>query len=163
MLGVRDALAGSRGVRVSDDAIEVLLAFADTRIANRRFPDKALDLLESAVANALVAGRKRVDRAAAVRVTELFESRVSVTPTLARFGRDLRALARDERIGPIIGRDAEIDLMIETILRTLQAQPAPARAGRLGQDGHRGGVRHPPRIRRRARIPARPAHLRRAR
>ena len=69
MLGVRDALAASRGVRVSDEAIEVLLTFADTRIANRRFPDKALDLLEAAVANALVAGRKRVDRAAAVRIT----------------------------------------------------------------------------------------------
>ena len=133
MLGVRDALAASRGVRVSDEAIEVLLTFADTRIANRRFPDKALDLLEAAVANALVAGRKRVDRAAAVRVTKLFEQRVSATPTLARLGRDLRALARDERIGPIIGRDAEIDLMVETILRSTKRNPlllGPAGSGK---------------------------------
>jgi ATP-dependent Clp protease ATP-binding subunit ClpA len=133
MLGVRDALSESRGVRVSDDAIEVLLTFADRRIANRRFPDKALDLLEGAVANALVAGRKRVDRAAAVRVTQLFESRVSATPTLVRFGRDLRALARDGRIGPIIGRDAEIDLMVETILRTSKRNPlllGPAGSGK---------------------------------
>jgi ATP-dependent Clp protease ATP-binding subunit ClpC len=133
MLGVRDALAASRGVRVSDDAIDVLLAFADARIANRRFPDKALDLLEAAVAGALVAGRKRVDRAAAVRATELFEQRVSATPTLVRFGRDLRALARDERIGPVIGRDAEIDLMIETILRSTKRNPlllGPAGSGK---------------------------------
>lgn len=133
MLGVRDALSRSRGVRVSDEAIEVLLAFADRRIANRRLPDKALDLLEGAVANALVAGRKRVDRAAAVRVTELFESRASATPTLVRFGRDLRALARDERIGPIIGREAEIDLMVETILRTSKRNPlllGPAGSGK---------------------------------
>ena len=133
MLGVRDALSESRGVRVSDEAIEVLLAFADRRIANRRFPDKALDLLEGAVANALVGGRKRVDRAAAVRVIELFESRVSATPTLVRLGRDLRALARDERIGPIIGREAEIDLMVETILRTSKRNPlllGPAGSGK---------------------------------
>jgi len=133
MLGVRDALAGSRGVRVSDEAIEVLLAFADTRIANRRFPDKALDLLEAAVANALVASRRRVDRAAAVRVTELYEQRVSATPTLVRFGRDLRALARAERIGPVIGRDAEIDLVIETILRSTKRNPlllGPAGSGK---------------------------------
>lgn len=133
MLGVRDALSRSRGVRVSDEAIEVLLTFADRRIANRRFPDKALDLLEGAVANALVAGRRRVDRAAAVRVTALFESRVSATPTLARFGRDLRALARDERIGPIIGREAEIDLMVETILRSSKRNPlllGPAGSGK---------------------------------
>ena len=133
MLGVRDALAGSRGVRVSDAAIEVLLAFADTRIANRRFPDKALDLLEAAVANALVAGRRRVDRTAAVRVTELYERRVSATPTLARFGRDLRALARDDRIGPVIGRDAEIDLVIETVMRSTKRNPlllGPAGSGK---------------------------------
>jgi len=133
MLGVRDALSRSRGVRVSDEAIEVLLTFADRRIANRRLPDKALDLLEGAVANALVAGRRRVDRAAAVRVTELFESRASATPTLVRFGRDLRALARDERIGPIIGREAEIDLMVETILRTSKRNPlllGPAGSGK---------------------------------
>jgi ATP-dependent Clp protease ATP-binding subunit ClpA len=133
MLGVRDALAGSRGVRVSDAAIEVLLAFADTRIANRRFPDKALDLLEAAVANALVGGRRRVDRAAAVRVTVLYERRVSATPTLVRFGRDLRALARDGRIGPVIGRDAEIDLVIETVMRSTKRNPlllGPAGSGK---------------------------------
>jgi ATP-dependent Clp protease ATP-binding subunit ClpA len=133
MLGVRDALALSRGVRVSDAAIDILLAYADTRIANRRFPDKALDLLEAAVANALVAGRTRVDRTAAVRVTELYEGRVSATPTLVRFGRDLRALARDNRIGPVIGRDAEIDLVIETVMRSTKRNPlllGPAGSGK---------------------------------
>jgi ATP-dependent Clp protease ATP-binding subunit ClpA len=133
MLGVRDGLAVSRGVRVSDAAIDVLLAYADARIANRRFPDKALDLLEAAVANALVAGRSRVDRTAAVRVTELYERRVSATPTLVRFGRDLRALARDNRIGPVIGRDAEIDLVIETVMRSSKRNPlllGPAGSGK---------------------------------
>ncbi|MCJ7712276.1 MAG: AAA family ATPase, partial [Chloroflexi bacterium] len=133
MLGVRDALAGSRDVRVSDAAIDVLLEFADKRIANRRFPDKALDLLEAAVANALVAGRRRVDRTTAVRITELYERRVSATPTLTRFGRDLRALARDGRIGPVIGREPEIDLMIETVLRSTKRNPlllGPAGSGK---------------------------------
>jgi ATP-dependent Clp protease ATP-binding subunit ClpC len=133
LLGVRDAFAESRGVRVSDEAVDVLLDFAVGRIANRRLPDKALDLLESAVASALVAGTKRVDKAGAVRVTKRYEKRVSATPTLVRFGRDLRALARDERIGPVLGRDAEIDLVVETILRTSKRNPlllGPAGSGK---------------------------------
>ena len=52
----------ARGVTVSDDALDVLLDFADQSIINRRFPDKAIDLLEQAVAAALVAGRTTVDR-----------------------------------------------------------------------------------------------------
>ena len=37
-------------------ALDVLLDFADESIINRRFPDKAIDLLEQAVAAALVGG-----------------------------------------------------------------------------------------------------------
>ena len=39
----------------------MLLDFADKSIGNRRFPDKGIDLLQQAVAQALVDGRKTVD------------------------------------------------------------------------------------------------------
>jgi ATP-dependent Clp protease ATP-binding subunit ClpC len=130
---VRDALARSRGVTASDSALEVLLEFADRRIAGRRFPDKAIDLLEGAVAAALVAGRTRVRRADAVRATEVWLARASTTPILERFGRDLVRLAADGRLGPIVGRDREIDAVIEILMRRTRRDPlliGPAGSGK---------------------------------
>jgi ATP-dependent Clp protease ATP-binding subunit ClpC len=130
---VRDALARARGVTASDAALEVLLDFADRRIAGRRFPDKAIDLLEGAVAAALVAGRTRVRRADAVRATEVWLARASTTPTLERFGRDLVRLAADGRLGPIVGRDREIDAIVEILMRRTRRDPlllGPAGSGK---------------------------------
>ena len=45
-------LAAPGGITVSDAALDVLLDFADDTVINRRFPDKAIDLLEQAVAAA---------------------------------------------------------------------------------------------------------------
>ena len=75
LVSVRDALARSRGVTVSDAALDVLLDFADRSIANRRFPDKAIDLLEQAVAAAIVAGRTTVDGAGAAATTAAWAAR----------------------------------------------------------------------------------------
>jgi ATP-dependent Clp protease ATP-binding subunit ClpC len=130
---VRDRLATSRGVRVSDAAIDVLLEFAETAIINRRFPDKAIDLLEQAVAAAVVAGRTRVDRADAVRTTERWAERASSTPTLERFGRDLVTLARAGKLGPIVGREREIDALVQVLLRRTRRNPllvGPAGSGK---------------------------------
>ncbi len=130
---VRDRLASSRGVTVSDAALDVLLDFADTSIIGRRFPDKAIDLLEQAVASALVAGRSRVDRAAAARTIEVWKARASSTPTLDRFGRDLTRLAADGKLGPIVGRDREIDAITEILLRRTKRNPlllGPAGSGK---------------------------------
>jgi ATP-dependent Clp protease ATP-binding subunit ClpC len=130
---VRDRLAKSRGVTVSDDAIDVLLTFAEQRIANRRFPDKAIDLLEQAVAEAIVAGRKTVDTAEAVRTTEVWQTRASSTPTLDRFGRDLVALAKAGSLTAVIGRDREIDAVAEVLLRQTKRNPVllgPAGSGK---------------------------------
>ena len=116
-------LATSRGVHVTDQALDVLLDFADTSIINRRFPDKALDLLEQAVARAIVAGRTNVDRHSAIETTELWKRRASSTPTLDRFGRDLVALARAGKLGPIVGRDREIDAIVDVLLRRTKRNP----------------------------------------
>jgi ATP-dependent Clp protease ATP-binding subunit ClpC len=130
---VRDQLAKSRGVTVSDGAIDVLLDFAEKRIANRRFPDKAIDLLQQAVAEAIVAGRRTVDRANAVQTTEVWQTRASSTPTLDRLGRDLVALARAGKLSPIVGRDREIDAVAGVLLRQTKRNPillGPAGSGK---------------------------------
>jgi ATP-dependent Clp protease ATP-binding subunit ClpA len=130
---VRDALAKSRGVTVSDEAIDVLLDFADRSIANARFPDKAIDLLEQSIAHAIVAGRTTVSREDAIATTETWAARASSTPTLERFGRDLVALARDGKLGPIVGRDRELDAIVEVLLRRTKRNPlllGPAGSGK---------------------------------
>lgn len=50
----RDRFVESRGVAVSDEILEWLVAFADDFLRNRHFPDKAIDLLEQCVAHAMV-------------------------------------------------------------------------------------------------------------
>jgi ATP-dependent Clp protease ATP-binding subunit ClpC len=130
---VRDQLAATRGVTVSDEAIDVLLDFAEKRITNRRFPDKAIDLLEQAVAEAIVAGRKTVDKDQAVHTTEVWQTRASSTPTLDRFGRDLVALAKAGSLTAIIGRDREIDAVAEVLMRQTKRNPillGPAGSGK---------------------------------
>jgi ATP-dependent Clp protease ATP-binding subunit ClpC len=133
LVSVRDALAKSRGVTVDDDAIDVLLDFADRSIANGRFPDKAIDLLEQAIAGAIVDGRATVDRDAAVATTVAWAARASSTPTLQRFGRDLVGLARDGKLGPIVGRERELDAIVEVLLRRTKRNPlllGPAGSGK---------------------------------
>jgi ATP-dependent Clp protease ATP-binding subunit ClpC len=133
LMSVRDALAKSRGVTATDDALDVLLEFADRSIANRRFPDKAIDLLEQAIAHAIVAGKVVVDEADAEAATVRWAARASSTPTLERFGRDLVGLARDGKLGPIVGRDRELDAIVEVLLRRTKRNPlliGPAGSGK---------------------------------
>ncbi len=130
---VRDRLAAAHGVRVSDEALDVLLDFADAHILGRRFPDKATDLLSEAIAAAIVAGRTDVAAADAVQVTQAWSARSSSTPTLERLGRDLVGLARAGKLGPIVGRDREIDALIGVLLRRTKRNPAligPAGSGK---------------------------------
>jgi ATP-dependent Clp protease ATP-binding subunit ClpC len=131
--GLRDRIATSRGVTVSDDGLQALLDFADHSIVNRRLPDKAIDLVEQAVARAIVDGRKTVSKDDALATTQAWAKRASSTPTLERFGRDLTRLARDGKLGPIVGREREIGAIIEILLRKTKRDPlllGPAGAGK---------------------------------
>jgi ATP-dependent Clp protease ATP-binding subunit ClpC len=56
----RDFLSAKRGVSVSDDVLRHLVDFAEENLRNRTFPDKALDLLEQCVANAVSHERSSV-------------------------------------------------------------------------------------------------------
>src|SRR5262249_1557394 len=74
-----------------------------------------------------------VDREDAVVATQEWLSRTSSTPALDRFGRDLVALAHEGSLGPIVGREAEIDAMVEVLLRKTRRNPlllGPAGAGK---------------------------------
>ncbi len=55
------------------------------------------------------------------------------TPTLEQFGRDLTREAREGKLPPVVGREAEIQLMIETLCRTTKRNPVlvgPAGSGK---------------------------------
>ncbi len=133
LISVRDALARTRGVTADDAALDVLLDFADRSIVNRRFPDKAIDLLEQAIAGAIVGGRTTVTREDALATTQRWSSRASSTPTLERFGRDLVGLAREGKLGPIVGRERELDAIVEVLLRRTKRNPillGPAGSGK---------------------------------
>jgi ATP-dependent Clp protease ATP-binding subunit ClpC len=130
---LRDRITTSRGVTVSDDALQVLLDFSTKSIINRRLPDKAIDLLEQAVASALVDGRKEVATDDARATTDDWARRASSTPTLERFGRDLTGLARGGELGPIVGRDRELNAIVEILLRKTKRDPmllGPAGSGK---------------------------------
>lgn len=50
-------------------------------------------------------------------------NRVSNTPTLDKFGRDLTALASEEKLDPVIGREKEIERVIQVLSRRTKNNP----------------------------------------
>ena len=75
----------------------------------------------------------------------------SKTPALDSFGRDLTELARQGKLDPVIGRENEIERVIQILCRRHEEQPGAARRGRRRQDGHRRGPGPDGRRRQRAR------------
>ena len=76
---------------------------------------------------------------------------------LAKYGNDLTALAREGKLDPVIGRDAEIRRVVQVLSPAHQEQPrAHRRAGRR-QDRRRRGPRPADRGRRRPGVTARQA------
>ena len=86
-----------------------------------------------------------------------YEGNATGESMLKKYTRDLTALARDGRLDPVIGRDAEIKRVIQVLSRRTKNNPALIGEPGRGQDGHRRGSRPEDRGRRRARDPARPA------
>ncbi len=50
-------------------------------------------------------------------------SQASSTPTLDQFGRDLTALARDDKLDPVVGREKEIERVIQILSRRTKNNP----------------------------------------
>ncbi len=57
----RDALARLRGVAIDDDLLGRIVRFAGDAMPDRRYPDKAIELLEQVVAHAVAAGATTAD------------------------------------------------------------------------------------------------------
>jgi len=91
----RDYLSAKRGVSVSDDVLRHLVDFAEENLRNRTFPDKALDLLEQCVANAVSHERPTVTSAdAEAVVTRLVGLPVAPETALADLSRQLTTILR---------------------------------------------------------------------
>ncbi|HUZ87987.1 MAG TPA: Clp protease N-terminal domain-containing protein [Candidatus Baltobacterales bacterium] len=71
--------------------------------------------------------------------TEPPPKKPSKTPLLDQFGRDLTELARKNSLDPVIGREAEIERVIQILSRRTKNNPAPGRRGWRRQDRDRGG------------------------
>ena len=88
----RDRLSAERGVAVADDVLSWIVSFAADTMPNRTFPDKAIDLLENCVANAVVRGEDTVSREASEAVAKRMVG--VVTEPAAALGDLEDALAR---------------------------------------------------------------------
>lgn len=67
---LRDDLRRTRGVNVSDQVIIRIIDYAEKYMRNRTFPDKAVDLIEQCVANAITRGDIDVDLSEAESVVQ---------------------------------------------------------------------------------------------
>ncbi|MBI3998050.1 MAG: AAA family ATPase, partial [Armatimonadetes bacterium] len=56
--------------------------------------------------------------------TTSYTKQASKTPTLDEFGRDLTKLARDSKLDPVIGREREIERVIQVLSRRTKNNPA---------------------------------------
>ena len=85
-------------------------------------------------------------------------SRPKESSLLGEFSRDLTQSAMDGLLDPLIGRDYELERVVQILCRRTKNNPgADRRAGRR-QDRHRGGPGAADRRRRRALLPLRQAH-----
>ena len=127
----------------------VLIALAAPEAADRPDAGCAAGVTPDALSTALDAARggRRVDSADPEGSFQALE----------KYGVDLTARAREGKIDPVIGRDAEIRRVIQVLSPAHQEQPGPDRRARRRQDRRRRGPGAAHRRRRRARVAARQA------
>jgi len=65
----------------------------------------------------------------------------SNSPLVDQLATDLTALAEAGKLDPVIGRQKEIERVIQILARRTKNNPDPDRRTRCGQDGHCGGSR----------------------
>ena len=82
-----------------------------------------------------------------VSASSRLRRRTRAVPSERLLLRPHAARAEDEKIDPIIGRDEEVERVIQILAQALQEQPDPPRRTRRRKDGHRGGPRAANRLR----------------
>ena len=116
----RDVLSRLRGVAVGDDVLRWLVDFAQQYLRNRYFPDKAVDLLEQCVANAVTGGKTSVDEATARTVAErMIGMPLALDDRLKRLRDRLtaRALLGEDDIEMLVNR-------LQVTMRGMDVRPA---------------------------------------
>ena len=115
--GVRPAFETYHGVSILDEALDAAIFLSDRYIADRRFPDKAIDLLDKACANAILGSiharapsveKPSIDRLA---VTSALKQILDVTipdDYLCDNNRDLLQKLEERLREVVIGQDAAV-------------------------------------------------------
>ena len=131
----REDLRRLRSVEISDEVLDRLLDYSDRCMRNRFFPDKAIDLLEQCVANALTVGSKVVTPEGVSRVVE----RLVGMPLDA--GKRLEAMR--ERISRFsLLSDADADALQRRLDVAIERHGSPTESPQCGGPVGRGGCRH---------------------
>ena len=112
LASLREEFLQSRGVTVDEDALHDIVTFAERYMPNRHFPDKAVDLLEQAVAHAMAGGRAEVGRSDAMLVAQ----RMVGMPLTGEGWQDLLR-ERLDREGTL--SSADISLLVDRLSVTL--------------------------------------------
>jgi len=104
----RERLASRRDVRASDAVLRRILDLSRDRMPNRRFPDKAVDVLEQAVAHAVYSERRTVDQGDVGTVIERLTGTPADMP--ARLGRMRSEVARADLLS-----DEDADALVRQL------------------------------------------------
>ena len=123
--GVRPTFEAYHGVTISDEALDSAVFLSDRYVSDRRFPDKAIDLLDKACANAILGSiharapsvdKPAIDKAA---ITSALKQVLDVSipdDYLTQNNRDLLARLEERLREVVIGQDAAV----ATVTRAIQ-------------------------------------------
>ncbi|HLJ57785.1 MAG TPA: ATP-dependent Clp protease ATP-binding subunit [Chthonomonadaceae bacterium] len=123
--GVRPTFEAYHGVTVTDEALDAAVFLADRYISERRFPDKAIDLLDKACANAILdsiharapsVDKPSIDRTAISSALKQILQLPIPDDYLTENNRDLLMRLEERLREMVIGQDAAV----ATVTRAIQ-------------------------------------------
>ncbi len=125
LTGLRPTFETYHGVTISDAALDAAIFLSDRYISDRRFPDKAIDLLDKACANAMLGSihartpsvdKPEIDRPAIAAALKQILDVAIPDDYLDQNNRDLLLRLADRLRETVIGQDEAVD----TVTRSLQ-------------------------------------------
>ncbi len=125
LVGVRPTFEAYHGVAISAEALDAAIFLSDRYVSDRRFPDKAIDLLDKACANAILGSiharapsvdKPTIDRAAITSALKQVLDVAIPDDYLAQNNRDMLMRLEERLREVVIGQDAAV----ETVTRAIQ-------------------------------------------
>lgn len=108
--GLSESLASHHGVAISRDAVETAVRLAEEFLVNRRFPDKAIDLLDRALTTAKQSGAAALDARHLQITARLLAGIEGDESTSGRLANLREHLARS-----IIGQERAIEAVVRAV------------------------------------------------